>query len=184
MRFGALVLTGGASSRMGADKAALDWLGVRAVDRVMAIAEALGAAPIYGVGARSYGRAHVVEEPAFSGPVGGILAGAAALQFQGCWRAVILAVDAPSLLPEDVRPLLAVGGAGAIYTGFPLPMVLTLAALSAEARAGWPLTRLAETAGLTRLDCPPDARARIRGANTPSERDALLQSLRDPGQSL
>ncbi|HWU81604.1 MAG TPA: NTP transferase domain-containing protein, partial [Caulobacter sp.] len=32
--FGAIILTGGASRRMGADKAALDWGGQRAVDRV------------------------------------------------------------------------------------------------------------------------------------------------------
>ena len=36
VKLGAIILTGGASSRMGADKAEALWLGVRAVDRVAA----------------------------------------------------------------------------------------------------------------------------------------------------
>ena len=37
MSLGALILTGGASSRMGEDKALLEWGGVRAVDRLVAL---------------------------------------------------------------------------------------------------------------------------------------------------
>jgi molybdenum cofactor guanylyltransferase len=183
MKLGALVLTGGASSRMGVDKAALDWHGDRAIDRVMAIAKELGAAPVYGVGANSYGLPHVAEEPAMSGPVGGVLAGAAALLAEDCERALILAVDAPSLRPEDVRALLAVGGTGAAYAGLPLPMVITLSALPEHARPDWPLMRLVEAAGLEIVDCTPEARARIRGANTPSERETLLQSMLEAGRT-
>jgi molybdopterin-guanine dinucleotide biosynthesis protein A len=181
MRLGALVLTGGASSRMGVDKAELDWLGARAIDRVIALAETLGAAPVLGVGARSYGRPQVAEEPAMSGPVGGILAGAAALRSKGCERALVLAVDAPGLCAQDVRPLLQAPGNGATYEGLPLPMVVALSSLPAEARSDWPLARLAEAAGLQQLNCPTEARARIRGANTPEEREALLRLLRESG---
>jgi molybdopterin-guanine dinucleotide biosynthesis protein A len=41
--FGAIILCGGASRRMGRDKAALDWDGVRAVDRLAAWRECVGA---------------------------------------------------------------------------------------------------------------------------------------------
>ena len=54
-RLGALVLTGGRSSRMGLDKAAQDWGGVRAVDRVFALASATGAEPVLTVGAYDHG---------------------------------------------------------------------------------------------------------------------------------
>src|SRR4051794_11241884 len=55
MELGALILTGGASSRMGVDKAAAAWSGVRAVDRVVALAKALGAQPVLTAGAVDYG---------------------------------------------------------------------------------------------------------------------------------
>jgi molybdopterin-guanine dinucleotide biosynthesis protein A len=51
--FGALVLAGGASKQMGAAKAEADWLGIRVVDRVAALAAAAGPSLIPCVGARS-----------------------------------------------------------------------------------------------------------------------------------
>ncbi|HEY0651236.1 NTP transferase domain-containing protein, partial [Phenylobacterium sp.] len=46
MALGVVILTGGASSRMGADKAALLWGGRRAVDRLADLARELGAAAV------------------------------------------------------------------------------------------------------------------------------------------
>ena len=175
MRLGALILSGGGSVRMGEDKGAADWLGLRAVDRVARLARAVGAEAVITVGATDYGLAHVVEDPPGSGPVGGVLAGIAALS--DCDRALVLAVDAPTLLPDDLAPLLAQPGPGAAFEGLHLPMVLWRAAVPADAEAGWPMARLAERAGLARLSCPDAARTRLRGANTPAERDALLEAL-------
>ena len=181
LKLGALVLTGGRSTRMGADKAELDWLGVRAVDRVAGVAAAVGAEPIVSVGPRDHGLQHVSDEMAYGGPVGGILIGARALLAAGCGRALVLAVDAPTLRPEDVRPLLHHPAPGAVFEGLHLPMVVELRALPPDAEADWPIDRLVTRAGLARLDCPPDALPRLRGANTPAEREALLQALRDAG---
>jgi molybdopterin-guanine dinucleotide biosynthesis protein A len=176
---GGLVLAGGASVRMGSDKAVAEWLGVRAVDRVAALAASAAAAPIFCVGARGYGLPHVADEPKNGGPVGGILAGAAALKAAGCEAALVLAVDAPTLRLEDLRPLLAHPWPGAVFEGLHFPMVVALDALPDDARADWPVGRLAERAGLARLACAEEARQRIRGANTPEEREALLRRLRD-----
>jgi molybdopterin-guanine dinucleotide biosynthesis protein A len=173
-----LALAGGASIRMGADKAEADWLGIRAVDRIAALAAAVGASPIFCVGARSYGLPHVADEPADGGPVGGILAGAAALKAAGRTQALILAVDAPTLRIEDLRPLLACPWPGAAFGGLHFPMVVSLDVLPDDARANWPVGRLVERAGLARLPCRDEARLRIRGANTPSEREPLLERLR------
>ena len=177
MPTGAMILTGGASRRMGAEKAALDWLGQRAVDRAAAAAVALGLSPVLTVGPVDYGYPYVVDDPPLGGPVGGVLAGAAALGQAGCARALVLAVDAPSLVPADLASLLAQGGAGAAYEGLHLPLVIELSAIPAEAQADWPVGRLAERAGVARLPCPPEALARLRGANTPEERQALLAEL-------
>jgi len=177
MRLGAMILTGGGSTRMGQDKAVLPWLGLRAVDRVAALAATLGADPVITVGADDYGQTHVRDARPGGGPVGGVLAGAAYLREAGCARALVLAVDAPTLQATDLAPLLAADGPGAAFEGMHLPMTLDLAAIPAEARDDWPMARLVERAGLARLSCQPAAVERVRGANTPDEREALLSAL-------
>ncbi|RAK51360.1 molybdenum cofactor guanylyltransferase [Phenylobacterium deserti] len=175
MRLGAMILTGGASSRMGADKAALIWDGLRAVDRVAELARAAGADSVMTVGAVDYGLPFVADEPAFGGPVGGVLAGCQALAAQACRRILVLAVDAPTIQPRDLTPLLAVEAPGAAYEGLHFPLVLDLTALPRDAAADWPMARLAERAGVRRLPCDDADRLRLRGANTPEEREVLLR---------
>ncbi|PIB90719.1 molybdenum cofactor guanylyltransferase [Caulobacter sp. FWC2] len=165
---GAIILCGGASRRMGRDKAVLDWDGARAVDRVAALARAVGAEALVTAGA-DLGLPWVADDAAFAGPVGGVLAGARAL---GSTRLLVLAVDAPTVLPEDLAPLLVGGG---YYEGLPVPMVVEARALPADAEAGWPLRRLVERAGLVAVSAPEAAMARLRGANTPDERERLLR---------
>lgn len=157
---------------MGADKASLVWDGVRAVDRVAALAKAVGAGPIYTVGVADYGLPHVADPTPFGGPVGGVLAGVAVLRRQGCERALVLAVDAPTLWVEDLAPLIACR-MGAAYDGLHLPMVIRLEAIEDDTEIDWPMARLLERAGVRRLSPPEGAFARLRGANTPGERAAL-----------
>lgn len=166
--FGALILTGGGSRRMGRDKAALDWGGVRAVDRVAALARAVGAQSVLTVGT-DLGLPWIADPQPGAGPVGGVIAGCAALRGEGLARALVLAVDAPTLTADDLGPLVASLAPGAAYEGLPLPMMLTLSAVPADAEAGWPLRRLVERAGLAVLPVPAAAAMRLRGANTPEE---------------
>lgn len=170
---GAMILSGGASSRMGRDKAVLDWAGLRAIDRVAALARACGATTLCSVGPGDYGLPMVADPQA--GPVGGVLAGAAALKAAGCARALVLAVDAPTLTPRDLAPLIAAPGAAA-YERQPLPLILDLTGLP-SAEPGLALWRFADLAGVAHLPVPPGAQARLRGANTPEERAALLAEL-------
>jgi molybdopterin-guanine dinucleotide biosynthesis protein A len=166
---GAIILCGGGSRRMGRDKAVLDWDGVRAVDRVAALARAVGAEALVTAGA-DLGLPWVPDDEVGAGPVGGVLAGARAL---GCGRLLVLAVDAPTLTAVDLAPLLAAGG---YYEGLPVPMVVEAREIPADAQAGWPLRRLVERAGLAALPVPEGAMARLRGANTPEELRALTKS--------
>ena len=170
--FGAIILTGGASRRMGADKALLAWDGQRAVDRVAGLAGAAGAVRVITVG-RDHGLEHVEDPEPGAGPVGGVVAGAKALAAGGLSRVLVLAVDAPTATVEDLTPLLTAPAPGAFYEGLPVPMMLTIAALPGDAEAGWPLRRLVEQAGLAMLDCDEAMRVRLRGANTPEERARL-----------
>ena len=179
IRLGAMILTGGASSRMGQDKAALVWNGRRAVDRVADLAMAAGAEVLVTVGAENLGLPFVPDKAPRGGPVGGVLCGATALLQAGCDRMLVLAVDAPTLRPADMRPLLDQTGRGAAFRDLHLPLVIDLDFLPQDARPDWPMARLVEAAGLVSLGCPPDAKPRVRGANTPAERDSLLVELQD-----
>jgi molybdopterin-guanine dinucleotide biosynthesis protein A len=170
---GAIILVGGLSSRMGQDKALQDWNGQRAVDRVAALARALGAELILTAGG-DLGLPFVADPEPQAGPVGGVVAGIAALSRAAARRALVLAVDAPTLRPKDVAPLLAAPPPGAAYAGFPLPFTLDLPSPAAEAPANWPLRRFVEQLGLAALPCTPALARRLRGANTPEERAALL----------
>lgn len=171
--FGAVILTGGASLRMGQDKAAQDWGGLRAVDRVARLAQKAGAASIITAGG-DYGWPFVPDAAPGQGPVGGILTGAAALAARSLDRGLFLAVDAPTIETADLEPLLAANAPGAAFTGFPVPLVVDLGAIPASAAPDWPIARLIEQARLLVMSPPDDARARLRGANTPAERAALL----------
>lgn len=172
-RLGAIILAGGGSVRMGTDKAALDWGGARAVDRVAALCREAGAGVVV-VAGRDYGLTFVPDAQAGAGPVGGVLAGLAYLGERGCEVALVLAVDAPTLRLADLKPLLDAPRPGAAYKDLPAPMVLEISAAPAQAEAGWPLRRFVEAAGLAVLDCPVLVRRRARGANSPDERDALM----------
>lgn len=168
-KLAAIILAGGASRRMGEDKALLAWDGVRAVDRVAGLAAAAGAGEVV-VSGGDYGRRFIRDPEEGAGPVAGVLAAMRAVEAE---RYLILAVDAPTLTADDLAPLLAAASPGAAYEGLPLPMVVDAAAIPDEAEDGWPLRRLVERSGLTALPVPKGALGRLRGANTPQEARAL-----------
>jgi len=170
-RMGAVILVGGASSRMGQDKALLDWGGQRAVDRVADLARALGAKRVLTAGG-DYGLPFVLDPSPQAGPVSGIVAAADRLRQGACDRALILAVDAPTLTPVDLGPLLE-PTEGGYYEAYPLPMIMPLVAIDGGVKADWPLRRLVERAGLRSFPPSEELALRLRGANTPDERAAL-----------
>lgn len=177
MPLAAIILVGGASSRMGADKAAMAWNGRRAVDRLADTARRAGAGLVLTAGGGDYGLARIDDRTPGGGPVSGIAAAAAALGAMGCRRMLVLAVDAATVRVEDLEPLVVSPSPGAAYEGLPLPLVLDIAAAPQDAAAGWAVRRFVERAGLARPACPAAAAERLRGANTPEERERLLAAL-------
>jgi molybdenum cofactor guanylyltransferase len=172
-RMGGVILAGGASRRMGEDKARMLWDGRRAVDQLADLLAGLGLAPVLVSGA-DLGLPFVADPSPGAGPVAGLKRALAALAAQGCEAALVVAVDAPTLLEEDLAPLIAAAPPGATYADLPLPMALSIAAAPRDLAGDAPLKRFAAAAGLSALPCPADAGARIRGANTPEERAALM----------
>lgn len=96
-----LLLTGGASRRMGTDKAALV---VDGRPLAVRLADLLGAAcggPVLEVGPGRSGLPWLIEDPAGAGPLVAVAAGAAALRARGWHGAVlVLACDLPLLTPQ------------------------------------------------------------------------------------
>lgn len=174
-RLGAIILTGGASRRMGTDKALQPWGRLRAIDRVVGLAREAGALRIVTAGDGDYGLPRAPDPAPFSGPVAGVLAGLTLLG-EDLDRVLILAVDAPTLTIGDLAPLLAAADPGAAFAGFPIPMAIDPAAVPADVRQDWPLRRMVERAALAQLAVAADAADRIRGANTPEERARLLRA--------
>lgn len=177
MQMAAMIMCGGASSRMGVDKAGLDWLGHSAVDRIAAVATELGAERIITVGGGQYGYDAVPDQQRLAGPVGGVLAGSMALRAVGCRYALVLAVDAPTLSADDLRPLCGKTTPGLAFEGLHFPVMIELDKIPTDAAAGWAMAQLLDGVGVTRLPSSPEARLRLRGANTPAERVALLDEL-------
>ena len=178
---GAVILAGGNSRRMGTDKAVLKWNGRRAIDRLANLVEELQLTRMV-VAGRNYGLPFVLDPFPEAGPVAGVVAGVEALRELGCDAAIVLAVDAPLLAPEDLSPLLAAVYPGAVYEGLPLPMTIAFQAMPKGLSGSAPLNRLAQMAGLATLACPDEARIRIRGANNPEEREMLLAVARETRQ--
>ncbi len=174
MKLGAVILVGGASSRMGTDKATQTWDGRRAVDLVADLARAAGAQVVVTAGG-DYGLPFVDDPPGGAGPAAGLIAGARRLAAERMSHGLFLAVDAPTLAPTDLEPLLAAPDPGAAFAGYPLPALAALSALPADAPSGLPLWRLIANAGLARPTCPARCRLRLRGANTTQERAAVLR---------
>lgn len=120
-----LLLTGGASRRMGSDKALLEVGGRRLVDRAVAVLSAV-ADPVVEVGPGWSGLPAVREDPPGTGPLAALGAGAAALRTAGHEGPVlVLAVDMPHVTAGLLRFLAGRPGPGTVVPragGHPQPM--------------------------------------------------------------
>lgn len=107
MSFAVAILTGGASRRMGRDKATLEVDGTSLVRRIIDVARDAGATDVVTVGGpdRNVGVPHVPDSRTGAGPLGGI---ATALVALAPSVVVVLACDLPAI---DVTAIHAVVGA-------------------------------------------------------------------------
>ena len=127
-RFG-WVLAGGASSRMGTDKAKLPWGDTDVLGHAVAVLSRSGVGRVLVSGRPGHSDAIPDDEPNL-GPLGGLVTLARHCPDGAAW---IIAVDAPQVSPADLHALAADGTQQACcFEGFPMPMWLRL---DAHARA-------------------------------------------------
>jgi molybdopterin-guanine dinucleotide biosynthesis protein A len=109
IRFAGVVLAGGRSTRMGADKAFLAWRGRRLIDRQLDLLCTLAPSELLvsgraGVNYAATGARVVCDAAPDQGPLGGL---AAVLQATTTPYVVLLAVDLPAMTPDFLRGLLS-----------------------------------------------------------------------------
>lgn len=108
----AVVLTGGRSTRMGADKATLVLGGMRMVDRVTAACREAGLeVAIAGTAPPGLERMTLPDPPGMAGPAAGLAAGMRASPGADI---LLLATDQPYVRPSTLRGLLATPGAAVV----------------------------------------------------------------------
>jgi molybdopterin-guanine dinucleotide biosynthesis protein A len=113
--FAAVILAGGASMRMGTDKAYLVWQGAPLIRRQIEIARVAGAAQVWIAGRRdtdySVTQCPVVHDPLEgAGPLAGMVAALRAVASSHNWL-LALAVDLPQMTSEYLGQLAAVAAA-------------------------------------------------------------------------
>jgi molybdopterin-guanine dinucleotide biosynthesis protein A len=106
--FAAVVLAGGRSTRMGTDKAFLEWQGRRLLDRQLDLLRSLEPVQLFvagraGVDYTATGARVVCDAIPDLGPLGGL---AAALEAATAPFLLVLAVDLPAMTPDFLRGLL------------------------------------------------------------------------------
>ncbi len=123
-----IVLAGGRSSRMGRDKAELEWrCGQTLLGRAIELVEAAGCGKVI-VSGRRPGHDHVPDREPGLGPLGGLdsVLRQRGDELEGSLL-LILPLDMPLLEAETLETLLQAGsasGTGARFANGPLPMVL------------------------------------------------------------
>lgn len=173
------VLAGGASQRMGQDKARLAWRSNDLLGRAVEILEDAGAKSVLISGRPEHAGAIADDAPGL-GPLGGLATLARRSPDGEVW---VVAVDAPTVCADDLHALVANPTQRlCCFDGFPLPMWLRLddalrarldAALAHPDASQRALHVWQDSVGALRLPCTPERAARLRGANTPQEWAAL-----------
>lgn len=194
--FGALLLAGGRSSRMGRDKASLAYRSVPLLTHMKRLAGAAGAAPVLVSG----GPAGDLPDPLpGAGPAAGLCALAdhargrpQAVPHGWPYAWIVLPVDMPLLGPSLLRRLAATPGRAAHFAGQPLPLMLRLEAetfrvadaakarlLAGESVA---LHRMLADLGAAALAASAAEQAELVNANTPDAwQNILAAAAQEPG---
>jgi molybdopterin-guanine dinucleotide biosynthesis protein A len=181
--FGALILAGGLSSRMGTDKASLPYGAQTLLEHMRAIAGRAGARTIL-VGGGPYG--DLPDPVAEAGPAASLWALArttSKVATNSRW--VVIPVDMPLLERPLLRRLVAAGPRAAFFAGHPLPLALTmdnatrdvLERMGERLSAGKSISvhHVLELLGADTLSPDATERAQLVNANTREEWNQLME---------
>lgn len=129
-RVAGLILAGGQSTRMGQDKAMLEWQGVSLLSHARALLRATGVDAIH-VGGRPEEFDGLPDSQPHAGPARAVLDAASLLRGR-YERLLVIPVDMPLLGRDQLTPLLAaLPGQARHWEGQPLPALIPIEACDA-----------------------------------------------------
>ena len=168
-----VVLAGGRSSRMGQDKALLDYHGRPLLDHMIGLLEQAGLSDVY-VSGDLEGYRCIPDRAPYEGPARAI---ANVLATLGDYEGVLFVpVDMPFLTPEALGRLLA-QRQGAHYTSYPLPFYITRHWEGVDGvPKGGSVKALLLALGGSSLDLPKELEGYMTNANTPEEWQEVLRA--------
>lgn len=162
MRIAGVVLAGGRSSRMGRDKAFLDFGGKPLIDHMMELLRDAGVDDVY-VSGDIDGYPSIPDMQSFNGPACAIADVMAHLiQYDGV---LFVPVDMP-LLSVGALKLLMKSEAGGYFEQWPLPAFIIQPCVVENA---YSVQKLLDEQGITSLEIPEQHKAEMHNFNTPED---------------
>jgi molybdopterin-guanine dinucleotide biosynthesis protein A len=159
-----VVLAGGRSSRMGTNKAFLEYRGKPLIDHMMGLLKEAGAKEVWVSGSLA-GYPCIPDEEKFEGPAMAIRHVLKRLRRADVSGVLFVPVDMPALTPELLRELGKQRG-GAYYQGWPLPVSLPFKDISPEDKS---IKGLLRTLRIPAREVPEGRHACFINVNTPEE---------------
>lgn len=171
MRIAGVVLAGGRSSRMGQDKAFLDFGGKPLIDHMMILLRDTGLEDIY-VSGDIEGYPSIPDTQSFNGPACAIADVMAHLT--GYDGVLFVPVDMP-LLSVGVLETLMQNDGGGHFENWPLPAFIPQPCLVENA---YSVQKLLDEQGVMPLDIPQQYAAEMQNFNTPEDWKKVAQNER------
>lgn len=164
-----LILAGGASSRMGRDKAALVLDGVSLLDRARALLREAGAKTV-AVSGRPDAEGAIPDRTALAGPHLAAWDALLILAEAGHRLALVVPVDMPLMTAAALDPLIAAASIGAAaYEDHPLPFCARLHIPTLEGPPPESLNDLIDRLSGIRLPIADGDEAKFSNVNTPED---------------
>lgn len=162
-----VVLAGGRSSRMGTNKAFLQYRGTPLIDHMMSLLQEAGAKEVWVSGSLA-GYPCIPDEETFEGPAIAMRHVLQRLESTDVSGVLFVPVDMPALTPHLLRGL---GGRpdGAYYKGWPLPAFLPFKNIPPGDRSVRSIKGLLQALRIPAWEVPERHRACFVNANTPEQ---------------
>lgn len=161
-----VVLAGGQSSRMGTNKALLEYKGQPLLSHMIGLLKKTGVEDVF-ISGEVEGFDGIKDETIFAGPAAAISCVLEKMEEKGYGGFLFVPVDMPFLTPEILSKLME-KEAGAFFSGCPLPVYIPAGAGKKE-KGFSSVRQLIESFGIPEIPCPQEPERIFCNLNTPED---------------